>query len=39
MIDGSLAIFENYKIRRYYDEKVESWYFSVVDMVGALTEC
>lgn len=34
---SSLAIFETYKIRRYYDEKTETWYFSVVDIVAALT--
>ncbi len=33
-----LAIFENYEIRRHYDEKTETWYFSVVDIVAALTE-
>jgi hypothetical protein len=35
---GSLAIFENFKIRRIYDEKKELWYFSVIDIVAALTE-
>ncbi len=34
---SSLAIFETYKIRRHYDEKKEIWYFSVVDIVAALT--
>lgn len=34
----SLAIFENYKIRRVYDEKTETWYFSVIDIIAALTE-
>jgi DNA-damage-inducible protein D len=34
----SLAIFENYKIRRQYDEKTETWYFSVIDIVAVLTE-
>jgi hypothetical protein len=33
-----LAIFEKYKIRRQYDEKKEIWYFSVVDIIQALTE-
>ncbi len=33
-----LAIFEGKKIRRYYDEKKELWFFSVVDVVGALTD-
>jgi len=35
---NSLAIFETYKIRRVYDEKKEIWYFSVIDIVAALTE-
>lgn len=35
---NALAIFENFKIRRHYDEKTESWYFSVVDIIFALTE-
>src|SRR3989339_1813635 len=35
---NSLAIFENFKIRRHYDEKTEKWYFSVIDVVAVLTE-
>ncbi len=35
---NSLAIFEDFKIRRYYDEKKESWYFSVIDVVSVLIE-
>ncbi len=35
---SSLAIFENFKIRRHYDEKTETWYFSVIDIVAALTD-
>lgn len=35
---NSLAIFENFKIRRHYDEKTETWYFSVIDIIAALTE-
>jgi hypothetical protein len=34
----SLAIFEAFKIRRHYDEEKEKWYFSVIDIVAALTE-
>ena len=37
-IDSALAIFENFKIRRHFDEKTETWYFSVIDIVAALTE-
>jgi len=35
---NSLAIFEDYKIRRLYDEETETWFFSVVDIVAALTD-
>ncbi|MFA5945707.1 MAG: BRO family protein [Patescibacteria group bacterium] len=35
---NSLAIFEDFNIRRIYDEKKEIWYFSVIDIVAALTE-
>lgn len=35
---NTLAIFEGYKIRRHYDEKTETWYFSVVDIIAALVE-
>ncbi|MBI2431123.1 MAG: Bro-N domain-containing protein [Candidatus Levybacteria bacterium] len=33
-----IAIFEGKKIRRHWDEKKEKWYFSVVDVVAALSE-
>src|SRR3990167_4060090 len=33
-----IAIFEGKKIRRIWNEKVEMWYFSVVDIVQVLTE-
>ena len=33
-----LAVFEGYQIRRHYDEKTETWWFSVVDIVRALTQ-
>jgi DNA-damage-inducible protein D len=35
---NALAIFETYKIRRLYDESREVWYFSVVDIIQALTD-
>ena len=35
---NSLAIFVDYKIRRLYDEETETWFFSVVDIVAALTD-
>ncbi len=34
----ALAVFENYKIRRVYDEASETWFFSVVDVVAALIQ-
>lgn len=34
----SLAIFESKQIRRHYDDNTEIWYFSVVDIVEALTD-
>ena len=37
-MDKSLAIFEGHKIRRHYDEKTETWYFSVVDILQALIQ-
>jgi DNA-damage-inducible protein D len=33
-----LTLFENHKIRRIFDEKTKTWYFSVVDVVAALTD-
>ena len=32
------AIFEDFKIRRVYDEDGGIWYFSVVDIVAVLTQ-
>ena len=36
--EQALAVFENYKIRRIYDEPSETWFFSVVDVVAVLTD-
>jgi len=36
--ESALAVFENFKIRRVFDEKAEKWYFSVVDIVAALIQ-
>ncbi|MFZ4085695.1 MAG: Bro-N domain-containing protein [Vampirovibrionia bacterium] len=33
-----LSVFEDYKIRRIYDEEKEIWYFSVIDIIQILTE-
>ena len=32
------AIFEEREIRRLYDEKTETWFFSVVDIIQVLTQ-
>jgi hypothetical protein len=36
--EQALAVFENFKIRRLYDEKSETWFFSVVDIIAALIQ-
>jgi hypothetical protein len=36
--DKTLVIFENFGIRRHYDEKADKWYFSVIDIIAALTD-
>jgi hypothetical protein len=38
MHEKSLALFENYKIRRHYDDHTETWYFSVVDIIAVLLQ-
>lgn len=35
---NDIAVFEEKGIRRVYDEKAETWYFSVVDIVQVLTD-
>ncbi|MBP6103683.1 MAG: hypothetical protein KBD23_01065 [Gammaproteobacteria bacterium] len=35
---SDLTIFEDYRIRRIYDEKSETWFFSVVDIIQALIQ-
>lgn len=35
---NDLAVFESKKIRRVWDEKSETWYFSVVDVVAVLSD-
>jgi DNA-damage-inducible protein D len=37
-MNKSLAIFEDYKIRRQFDEKTETWFFSVVDIIRVLIQ-
>lgn len=36
--EETLAVFEDFRIRRIYDEESETWYFSVVDIVAALIQ-
>lgn len=33
-----LVIFKGQKIRRRYDEKQEKWFFSIIDIIGALID-
>ena len=37
-MNTTLALFEDYQIRRVYDEKTETWFFSVVDIIRALIQ-
>ena len=36
--EQALAVFENHGIRRFFDQTGETWYFSIVDVVAALTD-
>ncbi len=33
-----MTLFEDYQIRRVYDEEAEIWWFSVIDIVQVLTQ-
>lgn len=37
-MENSIAVFESKQIRRHYDTETEVWYFSLVDIVAALTD-
>jgi len=37
-VENTLAIFENFKIRRIYDEKSKTWFFSVVNIIQVLIQ-
>jgi hypothetical protein len=37
-VKNDLTIFEGHQIRRHYDEKTETWWFSVVDIIQVLTQ-
>jgi hypothetical protein len=36
--EKALAVFESFKIRRIFDEKSGTWFFSVVDIIAALIQ-
>ncbi len=36
--EKSRVAFEDQQIRRVYDEKSETWFFSVVDVIAVLTQ-
>ena len=38
IVDNEIKLFEDNKIRSVWDNEKEEWYFSVVDVVGALTD-
>jgi len=37
-MSNNLAMFEDQKIRRVYDEKTETWFFSVIDIIQILIQ-
>ena len=37
-MNSEIALFEDFKIRRIFDEKKETWYFSVVDILQVLIQ-
>ena len=37
-LENRIQLFENRKIRTAWDEETEEWYFSIVDVIGVLTE-
>ena len=38
MADRKVVIFQGKQIRRHWDNKKQLWYFSVVDVVGVLSD-
>jgi len=38
MNNNLVAVFENHKIRRIYDETTETWFFSVIDIIQVLIQ-
>ena len=37
MSNQNLVLFESKQIRRFYNQKTDTWYFSVVDVIEILT--
>ena len=37
-MDDKIPIFEDKRIRTAWNEEIEEWYFSVVDVIGVLTD-
>ena len=35
---GAIKVFEHKRIRSSWDEETETWYYSIVDVVGILTD-
>jgi hypothetical protein len=35
---SNIKLFESKQVRTHYDEKTETWFFSVIDVVGILTD-
>ncbi|WP_204359701.1 hypothetical protein [Marinomonas primoryensis] len=35
---NDMTLFEDYQIRRVYDEEAEIWWFSVIDIIQVLTQ-
>ena len=36
--DNKIQLFENQPIRTAWNEELEEWYFSIIDVVAVLTE-
>lgn len=37
-MDTNLTVFEEFNIRRIYDEETETWLFCIIDIVQTLTQ-
>ena len=37
-INKSIILFENFSVRRKWEDKEEKWYFSIIDIIAILTE-